>query len=71
MDLELSHFLPASLFRTLFFLTFSNCFLYRVSPCQSVQYIPTYFVTCVSMYGLSDKIHPVSKLDIDEMFMLF
>jgi hypothetical protein len=38
---------------------------------MSSKYIPTYFVTCVSTAGLSDKIHPVGKLDIGEMFMLF
>ena len=37
VDLELPHFVPASLFKTLFFHTFVNCFLYTVSPFQSVQ----------------------------------
>jgi len=40
---------------------------FHVSPSK---YIPTYFATCVSTDGLSDKIHPVGKLDKDEMFML-
>jgi len=63
-------FLPSTS-RHCFSLPFQTAFCMGFLHVSLSKYIPTYFATCVSTDGLSDKIHPVGKLDIDEMLMLF